>query len=88
MIENGNHVDGRYDLFPDRIRPIQPCYTDALDALEAWVERGEAPPPSQFVPDDGKTADVLHECTLQRGAGVPRPGPLGRPPRSASPHAG
>jgi fermentation-respiration switch protein FrsA (DUF1100 family) len=76
VIQNGNHVDGRYDAFPDRIRPIHPCYLKALDALEAWVEKGEAPPPSQFVPDRGHVADVLHECTLERGKDVPGPGPM------------
>jgi hypothetical protein len=84
VIENGNHVDGRYDLFPDRIRPIHPCYLKALDALEAWVEKGEAPPPSQFVPDRGQVQDVLHECTLERGQDVPAPGPMTQPGQTAS----
>jgi hypothetical protein len=86
VIEHGNHVDGRYDLFPDRIRPIHPCYLDALDALEGWVERGEAPPPSQFVPDPGPGKDPLTECTLDHGPGVAAPGPLGRTrPERATP---
>lgn len=80
VVENGNHVDGRYDAFPDRIRPIHPCYTDALEALEGWVERGEAPPPSQFVPDERPAGyDVLHECELRRGPAVAGPGPTGTP---------
>jgi hypothetical protein len=84
VVENGNHVDGRYDLYPDRIRPIHPCYLQALTALEAWVERGEAPPRSQFVADDGTAADVLHDCTLDRGPGVATPGPLGTAARRAA----
>jgi hypothetical protein len=75
VIEDGNHVDGRYDLFPDKIRPIWPCWTKALEALEGWVERGQAPPPSQFVPDRGEAQDVLHQCTLEKGQDVPGPGP-------------
>jgi pimeloyl-ACP methyl ester carboxylesterase len=84
VIENGNHVDGRYDLFPDRIRPIHPCYLKALDALEAWVEKGAAPPPSQFVPDRGQVQDVLHECTLESGPEVAGPGPSTQPGQTAS----
>ena len=26
VIEAGNHVDGRYDTFPDRLRPMLPCH--------------------------------------------------------------
>jgi hypothetical protein len=84
VIENGNHVDGRYDLYPDRIRPIHPCYLKALDALEAWVEKGEAPPPSQFVPDDGTAKDLLTDCTLKKGEDVAGPGPMTKPGQTAS----
>jgi hypothetical protein len=77
VIQNGNHVDGRYDLFPERVRPIHPCYLDALDALEAWVERDVEPPPSQFVADDGSEKDVLSDCTLKRDGAIAVPGPLG-----------
>ncbi|MFP5372254.1 MAG: tannase/feruloyl esterase family alpha/beta hydrolase, partial [Actinomycetes bacterium] len=65
VIENGTHVDGRYDLFPDRVRPIWPCWGTALDALDAWVDRGVEPPPDQFVPDRrGPGADPANECAL------------------------
>jgi hypothetical protein len=84
VIENGNHVDGRYDVFPDRIRPIHPCYLDALDALEAWVERGEEPPPSQFLPDAGQVGDVVNECELDRGPGVADPLGVGSVARKAA----
>jgi pimeloyl-ACP methyl ester carboxylesterase len=77
VIENGNHVDGRYDAFPDRIRPIHPCYLKAFDALDAWVTKGTEPPPSQFVPDDGTAKNVLTDCTLHEGSSVAGPGPLG-----------
>ena len=50
VIEEGNHVDGRYDAFPDRLRPMLPCHHTAFVALERWVEQGAAPPDSQFVP--------------------------------------
>ncbi|MFF4574461.1 tannase/feruloyl esterase family alpha/beta hydrolase [Streptomyces sp. NPDC001410] len=49
-IEGGTHVDSLYDAFPDRLRPILPCYRAAFTALTAWVERGEVPPPSGTVP--------------------------------------
>ncbi|MFE1886160.1 tannase/feruloyl esterase family alpha/beta hydrolase [Streptomyces diastatochromogenes] len=49
-IEGGTHVDSLYDTFPDRLRPILPCYRTAFTALTAWVEHGEEPPPSGTVP--------------------------------------
>ncbi|MCZ0991423.1 tannase/feruloyl esterase family alpha/beta hydrolase [Streptomyces diastatochromogenes] len=49
-IEGGTHVDSLYDTFPDRLRPILPCYRTAFTALTAWVERDEEPPPSGTVP--------------------------------------
>jgi hypothetical protein len=73
VIEHGNHVDGRYDLFPDRLRPMLPCYRTAFDALTKWVEDGTAPPPSQFVADTHK-GDIVNECGLASSAAVPAPG--------------
>ena len=64
VIEDGNHVDGRYDAHPDRLRPILPCYRRAFDALTAWVEQGTPPPPSRTVPDP-KAGDVVNECSLR-----------------------
>jgi hypothetical protein len=72
VIEDGNHVDGRYDAFPDRLRPIQPCWRQAFVAMEAWVEHGTAPPASQYVPRSG--GDLANQCALARGADVAAPG--------------
>ncbi|MGW9023386.1 tannase/feruloyl esterase family alpha/beta hydrolase [Streptomyces sp. NPDC055722] len=62
-IEGGTHVDGLYDTYPDRLRPILPCYRAAFDALTAWVERGVRPPADHAV---GRPAggDVTGSCTL------------------------
>ncbi|MFF0833083.1 MULTISPECIES: tannase/feruloyl esterase family alpha/beta hydrolase [unclassified Streptomyces] len=49
-IEGGTHVDSLYDTYPDRLRPILPCYRAAFTALTAWVERHEEPPASGTVP--------------------------------------
>ncbi|GAB2730229.1 tannase/feruloyl esterase family alpha/beta hydrolase [Streptomyces bullii] len=66
-IEGGTHVDGLYDSYPDRLRPILPCYRSAFDALTAWVERGVRPPADRTVgrPADG---DVVDSCALDGGA--------------------
>jgi hypothetical protein len=72
VIEHGNHVDGRYDLYPDRVRPILPCYRGAFDALTSWIEKGAAPPPSQFVPDPHQ-GDIVNSCAFAR-ASAPAPG--------------
>jgi hypothetical protein len=62
-VEAGNHVDSLYDVYPDRLRPILPCYRAAFEALEAWVERHQLPPPNSLIakPSGG---DVVNNCTL------------------------
>lgn len=62
-IRGGTHVDGLYDTYPDRLRPILPCYRSAFDALVSWVERGAQPPADHTVarPADG---DVVDSCAL------------------------
>ncbi|MCZ4603661.1 tannase/feruloyl esterase family alpha/beta hydrolase [Streptomyces sp. Lzd4kr] len=62
-ITGGTHVDGLYDTYPDRLRPILPCYRSAFDALISWVERGTRPPADHTV---GRPAsgDVVNSCTL------------------------
>jgi hypothetical protein len=69
VIEAGNHVDGRYDAYPSQLRPILPCYRTAFSALEAWVEKGTPPPPSQFVHKPA-TGDVVNECALAQSGGA------------------
>ena len=63
-VEAGNHVDGLYDTYPDRLRPILPCYREAFAALEHWVDDHEAPPPSATVPKPS-SGDVVNTCSLR-----------------------
>ncbi|MFE4534634.1 tannase/feruloyl esterase family alpha/beta hydrolase [Streptomyces scopuliridis] len=63
-IEGGTHVDGLYDTYPDRLRPILPCYRSAFEALTQWVERGTAPPASRTVPKPA-SGDVVNSCALR-----------------------
>jgi hypothetical protein len=60
VVAGGNHVDGLYDAFPTVVRPILPCYRDAFSALEAWVDRGTAPPASGTIPRPA--GDVVNTC--------------------------
>ncbi|MET9044107.1 tannase/feruloyl esterase family alpha/beta hydrolase [Streptomyces sp. NPDC002387] len=62
-VEGGTHVDGLYDTYPDRLRPVLPCYRAAFDALTAWVDRGVRPPADRTVgrPANG---DVVGSCAL------------------------
>ncbi|KUJ47496.1 aromatic ring-opening dioxygenase LigA [Streptomyces sp. NRRL F-5122] len=62
-VEGGTHVDGLYDTYPDRLRPVLPCYRAAFDALTAWVDRGVQPPADRTVgrPANG---DVVGSCAL------------------------
>ncbi|WP_066944400.1 tannase/feruloyl esterase family alpha/beta hydrolase [Streptomyces lushanensis] len=62
-IEGGTHVDGLYDSFPDRLRPILPCYRSAFEALTRWVERGATPPASRTVARPA-SGDVVNSCAL------------------------
>ncbi|MEU1038483.1 tannase/feruloyl esterase family alpha/beta hydrolase [Streptomyces sp. NPDC005551] len=63
-VEGGTHVDGLYDTYPDRLRPILPCYRSAFLALTAWVERGTQPPADRTIgrPANG---DVVNSCSLE-----------------------
>ncbi|MER7622103.1 tannase/feruloyl esterase family alpha/beta hydrolase [Streptomyces sp. NPDC126503] len=68
-VRDGTHTDGLYDTYPDRLRPILPCYRSAFDALLGWVERGEAPPRDRTIarPAHG---DVVNSCALEEGSGA------------------
>lgn len=70
-VRDGTHVDGLYDVHPDRLRPILPCYRSAFDALVDWVERGVTPPADRTIerPADG---DVVDFCALDAGEAVTR----------------
>lgn len=63
VVEDGNHVDGLYDEFPNQLRPIAPCYRSAFVALENWVERKVKAPPSQTITRGG--GDLANVCSLQ-----------------------
>ena len=63
MVEDGNHVDGLYDVYPDQLRPMLPCFRDALTALDRWVTRGHHPPRSGTVPRP-PAGDLANTCSL------------------------
>ncbi|WP_406864861.1 tannase/feruloyl esterase family alpha/beta hydrolase [Streptomyces sp. HUAS MG47] len=62
-VADGTHADGLYDTFPDRLRPILPCYRSALTALTSWVEQGARPPADHRVARPA-TGDVVNSCEL------------------------
>ncbi len=68
-IEGGNHVDSLMHLDPEHLRPMLPCFRAAFDALTAWVEDGQEPPPSATVPrpaGNGATDPaLLNGCSLR-----------------------
>ncbi|MFD0313425.1 tannase/feruloyl esterase family alpha/beta hydrolase [Streptomyces flavalbus] len=70
-VQGGTHVDGLYDTYPDRLRPILPCYRSALDALVAWVERGVRPPADRTV-GRSTDGDVVNSCALDDQAAAGR----------------
>ncbi|GAB3907969.1 3-hydroxybutyrate oligomer hydrolase family protein [Microbispora bryophytorum] len=62
-VEGGNHVDSLYPAFPDRLRPLLPCFRSAFTALEAWIATGTPPPPNATLPRPA-TGDLENTCTL------------------------
>ncbi|TQS24801.1 3-hydroxybutyrate oligomer hydrolase family protein [Microbispora sp. KK1-11] len=62
-VEGGNHVDSLYPAFPDRLRPLLPCFRSAFTALEAWIGTGTPPPPNATLPRPA-TGDLENTCTL------------------------
>lgn len=58
-VEQGTHVDGLVDAYPDRLRPLAPCHRSAFVALERWLD-GEAPPASATLarPNDVATCPL------------------------------
>ena len=65
VIEAGTHVDALYDQFPDRLRPMLPCYRAAFEALEGWMGGGRPPGPAgaAFVPKPAE-GHVVKTCSL------------------------
>ncbi|KDN24191.1 3-hydroxybutyrate oligomer hydrolase family protein [Amycolatopsis rifamycinica] len=64
-IEGGNHVDGLVDAYPDRLRPLGPCFRTAFDALAGWL-RGTRPPASATIarPAGATPAELATACDL------------------------
>ncbi|MBE8519698.1 tannase/feruloyl esterase family alpha/beta hydrolase [Amycolatopsis sp. H6(2020)] len=64
-IEGGNHVDGLVDAFPDRLRPLGPCFRTAFDALGGWLH-GVRPPASATIarPAGATPAELATSCDL------------------------
>ncbi|MGW6414964.1 tannase/feruloyl esterase family alpha/beta hydrolase [Streptomyces sp. NPDC055055] len=62
-VQGGTHTDGLYDTYPDRLRPILPCYRSAFDALTRWVEEGTAPPADRTIPRPAG-GDLVNSCDL------------------------
>jgi len=65
IVQGGNHVDQLYDVFPDKLRPIAPCYREAFIALERWVEsRGQHLPPADQTITRAADQDLANSCTF------------------------
>jgi hypothetical protein len=65
VVQGGNHVDQLYDEFPDRLRPIAPCYREAFIALEKWVEtKGRIKPPASKTIARPTSGDPANACSL------------------------
>ncbi|MGW2311257.1 tannase/feruloyl esterase family alpha/beta hydrolase [Actinomadura luteofluorescens] len=62
-LEAANHVDGLYDSFPDRLRPLLPCMRTAFTALESWTQHGTTPPKSTTLPRPA-SGDTVNTCSL------------------------
>ncbi|MGX1371850.1 hypothetical protein RKD19_007209 [Streptomyces canus] len=65
-VEGGTHTEALVDLFPDRLRPLAPCYRTAFTALERWLGTGPRPPASRTLarPAGAQTRASVNECSL------------------------
>ncbi|WP_433462984.1 tannase/feruloyl esterase family alpha/beta hydrolase [Spirillospora sp. CA-128828] len=62
-VEAANHVDGLYDSYPDRLRPLLPCMRSAFTALESWTQGG-TPPPASATLSRPASGDIVNTCSL------------------------
>lgn len=62
-IAAGTHVDVLYDRYPERLRPILPCFRTAFEALESWVDERTPPPATGTVPRP-TSGDLVNTCEL------------------------
>jgi hypothetical protein len=63
VVEDGTHVDGLYDSYPDRLRPMLPCFRDAMAVLDRWVADRDKPPASGLVPRPAG-GDLANTCSV------------------------
>lgn len=63
VVEYGNHVDGLYDVYPDRLRPILPCFGSALTALDVWSTLDHTPPAGHML-ERPSSGDLANTCSL------------------------
>ncbi|MGQ0839358.1 tannase/feruloyl esterase family alpha/beta hydrolase [Actinokineospora sp.] len=61
-IVDGTHVDGLYDAYPAKLRPIAPCFLTAFDAVAGWTN-GQRPPRSATIPRS-PTVNEATTCAL------------------------
>ncbi len=61
-VVDGTHVDGLYDLYPDKLRPIGPCFLTAVEAMAGWLD-GRRPPRSATIPR-APSVDEATTCAL------------------------
>ncbi|MFG3367314.1 tannase/feruloyl esterase family alpha/beta hydrolase [Streptomyces sp. NPDC090032] len=71
-VQDGTHTDGLYDTYPDRLRPVLPCYRSAFDVLTAWVEDGTRPPADHTIARP-VAGDVVNSCSATAEAAATRP---------------
>jgi hypothetical protein len=62
-VEAANHVDGLYDTYPTRLRPLLPCIRTAFTALESWTQANTPPPSSATLPVP-TSGDSVNTCSL------------------------
>lgn len=73
-IEGGTHTDALADLFPDRLRPLAPCFRTAFTALERRLGTGVWPSASRTVrlPVGADDATLADHCSLGGRVGAGR----------------
>ncbi|MGW4891603.1 tannase/feruloyl esterase family alpha/beta hydrolase [Kitasatospora sp. NPDC004240] len=70
-IPGGTHTDGLAAVAPQLVRPMQPCFNAAFDALVAWTQNGVRPPASGTAPEPSAAGAGSGENGSRAGACTP-----------------
>jgi hypothetical protein len=67
-------VDGLYDVYPERLRPILPFQRYAFEVLVTFAKSNVRPPDSDYIPKPER-GDLVNHCSIENTAPRLQPEP-------------